>query len=162
MLAAPRTQRIYRRLASTFIVVTLGAQIATFPVTLVHPGALSGKLYPIIEYPMYADAHYDGERVTGRWLLRGVFAGGGEIDITEQSLGISFWDFNLLVHPVATGVPNSPQMLKSIQSLLTVVRAREPRAREFKMLRIDSYPMKVTRNGATPMPSETVVSIPMS
>jgi hypothetical protein len=161
MIAAARRDRIYRRLVSVFLVLTLGTQIATLGVTAVRPGWLTAKLYPIIEYPMYAPAHYEGERVTGRWLLRGVLASGGEIEITEQSLRTSIWDFILLTDPIATGTPNSPRTLTAIQRLVAVVREREPRARELKMLRIESYPLKVTRNGAEKIPSETVVSIPM-
>ncbi len=161
MIAAGRMERNYRRLVSTFIVLAIGAQVATFGVTFVSPGWLDARTYPIIEYPMYAQAHYDGERVTGRWLLRGVLADGAEIDITEQSLHVSLWDFILLTDQVATGRPNAPQTLKAIGNLITVVQDREPRAGEIKTLRIDSYPMKVTRHGGEKIPSEPVVSIPM-
>jgi hypothetical protein len=154
-------ERNYRALVSAFIVLTLGAQIATFGVTLVRPGWLRDKLYPIIEYPMYAQAHYDGERITGRWLLRGMLANGDQIDITEQSLRVSIWDFILLTDPIAVGAPNAPQTVTAIQRLITIIRAREPRASEIKALRIESYPMKVTRHGPEKMPSETVMTIPM-
>jgi hypothetical protein len=162
MIASARRQRLYQNLASTFIALALGAQAASLGVTLVHPGLLLGRLYPIIEYPMYSDAHYDGERVTARWLLRGVLANGGEIDITEQSLGMSVWNFILLTDQVATGKTNSPQTRDAIQTLLAVVRSREARAHELKSLRIDSYPMKVTRHGAEVIASEPVLTLPMS
>jgi hypothetical protein len=161
MNVGTRLDRDYRALVSTFILLTLGAQTATFGVTLVSPGWLTSKLYPIIEYPMYAQAHYDGERVTGRWLLRGVLANGELIDITEQSLRVSLWDFILLTDPVAVGLPNEPKTLGAIRKLIAVVKAREPRASEIKLLRIDSYPMKVTRHGPEKIPSETVATIPM-
>jgi hypothetical protein len=162
MLSTSRHERLYRGLASTFIIVILGAQAATLGVTLVKPGWLYNRLYPIIDYPMYALAHYDGERVTGRWLLRGVLENGGEIDITEQSLHLSVWDFVGLTEPIVSGAPNAPETHRAIQELVAVVRAREPRAAEFKTLRIDSYPMRVTRHGPETIPSETVLSIPMS
>jgi hypothetical protein len=162
LIEMERPERIYRGLASTFIVLVLGAQAATLPVTLMSPGRLLGRFYPIIEYPMYAQAHYDGERVVGRFLLRGVLADGSQVDITEQSLRISVWDFVVLTEQVATGTPDSPGMLRAVKNLLAIVREREPRVGEFKTLQIDSYPMKLSRDGAAPAPSETVWSIPMS
>jgi hypothetical protein len=155
-------QRIIRNLVSGFIALVLGAQIATLGVTVIRPGALAGKLYPIIEYPMYAFAHYDGERIKGRWLLRGVLADGEQLDINEQSLRISVWDYIDLLEPVVALPPNSVQQQTAIQTLITVVRERERRAGELKTLRIDSYPLKLTRHGGEPMPSETVMSIPMA
>jgi hypothetical protein len=161
MIAAAGPERRYRALVSTFIVLTLGAQAASLGVTLVSPGWLTAKIYPIIEYPMYAQAHYDGERVEGRWLLRGVLAHGGEIDINEDSLRVSPWDYIHLTDAVALAQPDTAQRAKAIQELVAVVKAREPRAADLSALRLDSYPMKVTRNGAAAMPSDTVVTIPM-
>jgi hypothetical protein len=159
---SPLGERIYRRVASGFIVAVLGAQAATLAITAITPGRLLGRFYPIIEYPMYAQAHHDGERVTGRWLLRGVLADGNELDITEDSLHISVFSFAVLTQQVADATPDSPESQDAIKTLISIVRERESRASEIKMLRIDSYPMIVTRNGAQTVPSETVISIPMS
>lgn len=159
--ATTRWERRYRTLVSTFLVLALGAQIATLGVTLVRPGWLAATVYPILEYTMYAQAHYDGERVTGRWLLRGQLANGGVIDITEQTLRVSIWDFGELTEQVAVGKPGTPETLRGVQRLISVVREREPRANEIRMLRIDSYPMKVTQHGAQTTPSQTVATIAM-
>jgi hypothetical protein len=162
MIAMARPERNYRALIATFLVLTLGAQIASLGVTIVRPGSLTAKLYPIIEYPMYARAHYDGERVIGRWLLKGVLANGNQIDITEQSLRVSGWDFILLTDQVALGKPGAPQTQRAIDTLVTMVKQRVSEASAIRELRIDNYPMKVTRHGAQWTASETVLSIPMA
>src|SRR5579863_1876177 len=161
MLALDRQERHYRAWVSLLVLCLLGMQAATYAVTLVRPGWLRARLYPIIEYPMYAQAHYENERVTGRWLVRGLLANGSEIDITAQSLRISPWDFVLLTDPIGVGPQDAPAAIGARDRLIAIVREREPRAAEITALRIDNYPMRVTRNGPETVPSEAVVTVPM-
>ncbi len=154
-----RRERSYRRLASGFIILVLGAQAATLAVTAVSPGRLLARFYPIIEYPMYAGAHYENERVIGRWLLRGVLGDGSVVEINEQTLNLSLWNFVTLVDQVASGAPGTAERQHAIDTLIAIVRERQSHGSEIKTLRIDSYPLKVTRHGAAPAPSETVWSM---
>jgi hypothetical protein len=151
---SPRDRR-YRFLISAFLVIVLGAQGATIAFTAVRSGLIWSRLYPIIEYPMYAEAHYEGERVTGRWILHGVLASGGQVNVSEDTLNISFWDYNFLVGSAVKREPNA------IEHMIQVVRERDPRAKEFTALVVENYPMKLSRNGGTPIPSEVVLSVSM-
>jgi hypothetical protein len=145
----------YRTAVSVFIIAVLAAQAATIPVTAMHGAFLRSKLYPILEYPMYAPAHYNGERVTASWLIEGVVPDGKTIGITNDQLHVDIFDFINIVQSALQG--NS----REIDTLRELVRDRVPGADRIQELRIKNYPLKVTRDGPQPLPSEVVMTIPV-
>lgn len=146
----------YRTGVSVFLAAVLGAQAATLLVTAQHGSFLRSKLFPILEYPMYAPAHYEGERVTASWLLEGALADGKTVNIPREQLQVDIFDFVNIVQstlqhdPAATGV------------LTGLVREHVPGAGLIRELRIKNYPIQVTRAGPKPMESEIVMTIPLS
>jgi|ERR1019366_10111589 hypothetical protein len=48
------------------LTTTLGTRIATLTVSRNRSGTALTRLFSFIDYPMYPNAHYGGERVTGR------------------------------------------------------------------------------------------------
>lgn len=146
----------YRTAISVFVTAVLGAQAATLLVTAQHASFLRSKLFPILEYPMYAPAHYEGERVTASWLLEGVLADGKTVVIPREQLQVDIFDFVNIVQstlqhdPAATGV------------LTGLVREHVPGAGLIRELRIKNYPVQLTRNGPKPMSSEIVMTVPLS
>lgn len=146
----------YRAGVSLFVATVLGAQAATLFVTVQHGSFLRGKMFPILEYPMYAPAHYEGERVTASWLLEGVLADGKTVVIPREELQVDIFDFVNIVQSTlqhnraATGV------------LLGLVREHVPGAELIRELRIKNYPVQLTRTGPRTMPSEIVMTVPLS
>jgi hypothetical protein len=145
----------YRSLVSVFIILVLAAQTATLPVTATRGTYVRSRLYPILEYPMYAVAHFEGERVTASWILEGVLSDSKTIDISYNQLHVDIFDFVNTVQSTLDGNANGRATLRKL------VRDHIPGAEQIRELRIKNYPMKITRNGPQPLPSELVMSIPM-
>jgi hypothetical protein len=145
----------YRIAVSVFVTALLAAQAATLSVTALHGSFLRSKLYPILEYPMYAPAHYNGERVTASWLIEGVLADGKTVSITDDQLHVDIFDFINIVQSALRGDP------REIAALRELVRDRIPGADRIQELRIKNFPLQVTRDGAKPLPSDVVMTIPL-
>jgi hypothetical protein len=116
---------------------------------------LRGKLFPILEYPMYAPAHYEGERVSASWLIDGILANGRVITISNDDLHVDIFDFVRIVHSVLDGEPTG------ITTLQELIQSRLSAAADIRQIRIKSYPLQVTRDGPVAMPSEVLMTIPM-
>jgi hypothetical protein len=150
-----RSEKLYRTIVSAFVVVVLFAQAATILVTATRGGYLRDRLFPVLEYPMYAPAHYEGERVVASWLLEGVYSDGQKIDISKDLLKIDIFDFVHTVEGTLNGDPNTTA------TFVTLIRERVPNAARLSEIRIKNYPVRLTRNGPAPMPSEVVKTMAM-
>lgn len=146
-------ERGYRVAVSIFVFAILAAQAATLPVTASGRTIIRSKLFPILEYPMYAIAHYEGDRVTGTWILEGVYPDGRTLNITQENLRLSTWDFIRVVQHAVRKLPGSQDRLVGL------IRSRLPDGRIIREVRIKNYPIKVTRHGPQPMPSEVVMKV---
>ena len=149
-----RRERLYRALVSTFVAFVLAAQIATIPVTATHGTYLRDRGFPVLEYPMYAPAHYEGERVIASWLIEGVLENGQSISITKEMLQVDIFDFVRIVEGVLADNENSTQ------ALWALIRSHVPEANQIREIRIKNYPLRVTRDGPVPDPSEVVKTLP--
>lgn len=145
--------RWYRFVVSVFIVAVLVAQAATLIVTATRGTYLRSNAYPILEYPMYAPAHYEGERVSASWLLEGVSGDGKTIAISSEQLHVDVFDFVNIVQLALSGSASGRSTLREL------VLGHVPGADQLKEIRIKNYPMKVTRAGPQPLPSEVVMTI---
>jgi hypothetical protein len=145
----------HRFAVSIFIVAVLAAQAATLIVTATRGTYLRSRAYPILEYPMYAPAHFEGERVSASWLLEGVLGDGKTIDISADQLHVDVFDFVNIVQSALSGSANGRNTLREL------VLGHVPGADQLKEIRIKNYPMKVTRDGPQPLPSEVVMIIPL-
>ena len=154
-MAQAKFAAAYRTAVSVFVIAILAAQAATIPVTAMHGSFLRSKLYPILEYPMYAPAHYDGERVTASWLIEGLLPDGKTVSITNDQLHVDIFDFINIVQSALQGDS------RQIDTLRELVRDRVPGADRIHALRFKNYPLKVTRSGPQPLPSEVVMTIPL-
>lgn len=149
------SSRIARACGSFFIIGVLLTQAATLCVTAMHATFLRSKLFPFLEYPMYAPAHYEGERVTASWLLEGQLPEGNGVPVTKEELRIDIFDFDRLVQATLEGDKEQAQVLRRL------VRERVPQGERFTVLVIRSYPVRVTRDGPQPLPPETALIVPM-
>ena len=150
-----RSEKLYRTIVSAFVAVVLFAQAATILVTATRGGYLRDRLFPVLEYPMYAPAHYEGERVTASWLLEGVYRDGLTIEITDDMLKIDIFDWVHTLEGTLDGNPNTTA------TLVTLIREHVPNAAQLSELRIKNYPVRLTRNGPQKIPSEVVKTLAM-
>ena len=142
--------------ASVFVAAVLFAQTATIPIMAMHGTFLRSKLFPILEYPMYAPAHYESERVSASWLIEGVLPSGKTLAISKEQLQVDIFDF---VNIVQGTMQHDP---KATATLRQLVRERVVGSEQLQELRIKNYPMQVTRDGPKALPSEVVMTLPMS
>jgi hypothetical protein len=135
----------------------LTAQAMTLGVTASGKRSLlRNKLYPIIEYPMYAPAHYEGERVTATWELQALLSSGETMPISREALELTIWDYNRIVQAFLRGDPRATENFEE------VIRTRAPRASEIREVRIISYGVQLGRNGPIKIPSQVVRTIKIS
>jgi hypothetical protein len=73
--------------ASIVIVTILGTQLV---LGVLNPSRWS---WPIVAYPMYKDAHLEGERLRDQLYLFAVFEDGTRIKISPEDLGLRVWPF---------------------------------------------------------------------
>ena len=151
-----RAQACYRTAVTLFLVAVLGAQAASLLVTAQRGTFMRSRVFPILEYPMYAPAHYEGERVTASWLLEGVLADGTTIAIPREQLQVDIFDFVNIVQSTLQHEKGATSMLVGL------VHQHVPGAAYLRTLRIKNYPVQLTRAGPRPMNSEVVMEIPLS
>ena len=145
----------YRTGVTIFIATMLLAQAATLPVTATRSTFLRNRAYPILEYPMYASAHYEGERVNASWLIEGALVNGGTISISNEQLHVDIFEFVNIVQAVLHGSTAASGTLREL------IRDHVPAADQIRELRIMNLPIKITRGGPQPLPSEVVMTISM-
>jgi hypothetical protein len=137
--------RLFTTGVSLFILaVLLGQAYASFgPMFGVGTGF---RFWPIVSYAMYSRAHYDGETVDVYDLLEGTLSDGTVVEISRDSLGLSFWFYRHLVADLKKDDP------VAVQLLIDNFRS----GNELVEVRVMSYPIMVTRTGPMEKPSEVL------
>jgi hypothetical protein len=79
--------RQQRAVVSIVIATILGTQLV---LGMLNPGRWS---WPIVAYPMYKDAHFEGERLRHQLDLFAVFEDGTRMKIMPEDLGLRVWPF---------------------------------------------------------------------
>jgi hypothetical protein len=154
-MPSPKAVDLYRAGVAAFLLLILGAQAATLLVTARHGTFLRNRLYPIIEYPMYAVAHYENERVDASWLLEAVDQDGRTFEISYDQLHVDIFDWVNIMQAVLHGSGTN------LDALRELVRKHIPGAGQFVELRIKSYPLQVTRGGPRSLPSQLLMTVSM-
>jgi hypothetical protein len=150
-----RWERPYRWLVGLFVGAVLLAQFATIPFTALRLGdILWVRAYPILEYDMYRDPYYKGDRVDATWNLEGVYNSGVVVQITDQTLGLSVWDLHRILYSVV--VYKADYGVSQLKNLIT---SRMPQTDSLESVRIISLPVKVGRDGPEAVPSQVVATI---
>jgi len=139
-----------------FVGGVLLAQAATIPFTAARSELIWSRLYPIVEYDMYRDPYFEGDRVDAIWNIEAVYEGGVTMPLGLETLKMSVWDMQLILH--ATVVQKSD---RGRDNLRAVIRARAPQAERIRELRILSLPVRVSRSGPEAIPATVVMTIPM-
>jgi hypothetical protein len=93
--------RAYRALVSLFVIVVLGAQTATLVATvLLKP--MDVWFWPIIDYPMYAPAGYEGDSVDSEYGVFVALDDGQTRMVSKEELGLNVFHFRYLCYELMT------------------------------------------------------------
>lgn len=110
------------------------------------------KSFPFQHYPMYAEAHGEGEHVEVALTVYGRIADGAERRISQEDMNMPFFVFRrTFVQAILDGD------LKRVGRLLApyerLIGAR------LISVRIENYPVIVTRTGPRDVPAETIKTL---
>ena len=84
--------RLLRVTATGIVIVILLLQGST--IVFMALGKPMGTWYwPIIDYPMYSAARYEGERINAYYNIDVVLKDGSLIAVTADDVGLNFWKF---------------------------------------------------------------------
>jgi hypothetical protein len=138
----------WRGIASAFILLILAIQTAA---SFGH----SDRYFPFLWYPMYGEAHRDGERLIVHHSLFAVMPDGARRRIDPATdLGIEFWRFERIV---AQSVIRGDS--RAIADPLRRIKARYPAATRIEL---EDYPAVITRDGPQPAPRHIVAVMPIA
>ncbi|MGK2909915.1 MAG: hypothetical protein ACSLE1_08995 [Sphingobium sp.] len=129
---------------SVVIAGVLGAQaVASFGNT--------DRYFPFLWYPMYAKAHFIGERLDVGHTIYAVTADGLRHPVNAEDLKIDFWRFERkFARPLVAGKADE------IAPFVRLIAAQYP---SLTALQVDDYPMIITRDGPAPAPLRTVATL---
>jgi hypothetical protein len=131
---------------STIVAGVLGAQgVASFGHT--------DYWFPFLWYPMYSDAHFEGERLSVGYSLYGVDADGQRHRIHPADIQLDFWRFDRLLMPAVLRGD-----MQRVANFAPALRQRYPLLNE---LEVEDYPAIITRNGPVPAPVRIVARVPV-
>lgn len=134
------------QLISFVIIAVLGAQ-------LVASFGHANRFFPFMWYPMYAQAHFEGERINVEHRIYAVTPDGKRHYIDPASdLEIDFWRYE---RRFARQLRDNK--LKNIKPVLAMVIERHP---TFTELQVEDYPMVITRQGPKSAPMRTIAVVP--
>jgi hypothetical protein len=139
-----RQQRIRFGLISALILGVLVAQtVSGFRRTY--------KWWPFLSYPMYADAHYENERIIVHYSLYAVTSDGTRHYLDpDTDMKIGFWRYLKLSRQLGDNV-----LAPTIPSLVAI-KALYP---DLKEIQVEDYPMIITRDGPAPAPRKVLNTI---
>jgi hypothetical protein len=102
-------RKFVKPLLSLFIVLVLGFQVAATFRVLCPPARLGlpqiacePSTWPFVNYPMYSQAHYAGEKLN-QFFVYGLLPDLSEVPIVPRDLGITFYQFQALVEALNQG-----------------------------------------------------------
>jgi hypothetical protein len=130
------------QLISLIIILVLGAQ-------LVASFGHANRFFPFMWYPMYAQAHFEGERINVEHRIYAVTRDGRRHYVDPASdLKIDFWRYERRF-----ARPLRDHKLENIRPILAMVIDRYP---TFTELQVEDYPMIITKDGPMPVPRRTI------
>jgi hypothetical protein len=140
----------YEIAISLFVAAVLLAQAATLGDRYFGTKFGGRKFWPIISYLMYDDPHYERETIKAYYPLEGVLQDGRVVAISQDDLGLDFWNYMHLGDDLAQ---NKPAALKLLTRLYKKDRLTEVRVR--------TLPVMVTRQGQAFKASVVVRALPI-
>lgn len=112
------------------------------------------RYFPFLWYPMYAKAHFEGERLDVGHKVYALTPDGVRHSVRAEDLSIDFWRFERrFARPLKAG------HVDEILPFLKIIQAQYP---SLVALQVDDYPMIITRNGPQSAPLRTVATLQRS
>ena len=137
-------------LASLVVVAVLTLQAAAVF------GAISSLLWPFTDYPMYREAHYDGERLN-RYTVVGILGEATEVTLLPEDLGFNLWQFEKhLVRPLSRQHMEREDE-KRLAIALQIYQAKHRRT--LTALRLENHPFVLSKSGMREAPTEVVKTV---
>jgi hypothetical protein len=137
---------------SAFILGILGLQ--TMPIiTLLTDQPWRGYYWPFVDYPMYCNAHQEGDHIIVGYTVIATTNSGEEISINyknHRDLGVDYWVFSNLVRKLLG--PNGYRNA-------SVFTALHPRGNEMVKLDVYDSPVMVSRDGPVEVEADLLASI---
>ena len=133
--------RVVSFVISVILTLQLAASFDLFPRFLSRP---SHFLWPVMNYPMYSSAHYEGA-VIARYRVFGRTADGSEVQVTADDLGLNFRKFQDL-----TIAPLRDRDVRRAAAFAEIYRVRMGTRLVAMRLERDGYVL--TRDGLQPAP----------
>jgi hypothetical protein len=115
--------------------------------------ACAPKLWPFLDYPMYADSHQAGETIN-RFQVVGTLKDSKEVVISPEDLGMNFWLFQPFVHALGQGD------IAEIKRYAAQYESRQ--GVELVQLRLETRPAVMTRQGVTFKPLKVVREVDLA
>lgn len=139
-----RQQRIRFGLLSVLIIGVLFAQtVSGFRKTY--------KWWPFLAYPMYAEAHFEGERIKVNHRIYAVTSDGVRHYLDpEAQLKLGFWRYDGLARWLVAG------RLRDTAGMLAIIKSLYP---TIQKIEVEDFPMIITRNGPAPAPRKIVAVV---
>lgn len=129
----------------------ISALILAVLVTQIYTGFRKGyKWWPFLAYPMYAEAHFENERIGVENYMYAVTPKGRIYLHPDRDLHLGFWRYD----GVARGLRDGK--LKQNSGALALIRSVHP---DIERLEIEDYPVIITRDGPKPAPKKIVATI---
>ncbi len=111
----------------------------------------SWYFWPFLDYPMYSEAHYEGDAIE-QYVVFATFDDGTEAPVRREELGLSFWKFrDGLVYALRHG---DRRQLDAYLELFRRRHARLPAA-----LRLEDHPVVISRGGILPAPRKVLKTV---
>ena len=147
----PVTTRAYEIIVSLFIAGVLLLQAATMGDRYFDTRLGGRRLWPILSYFMYDDAHYEGETIRAYYPLEGTLRDGTVVQIVKEDLGLSFWNYMHLGNRLAQNPPAD----------VTILLKLYQKSDQLVEVRVKTLPLMITRTGQAYKAPVVVRTIPV-
>lgn len=115
-------------------------------------GRVTSFFWPFVNYPMYHDAHFEGEPIKIRHYVIAILDNSGELEIRPEDLGISFWKYHM---DLSNAIKD-----ENFTRINPYIQQFEIKTGKHVIgLRLEEHPLTLTREGFQPAPFEVVKTL---
>jgi hypothetical protein len=147
------TDRFAKPLISLVIVVILLAQFSMIPLKVAGKPAYMWY-WPIVDYPMYEEAHVEGDHILVIFFIEVTWQDGSVYKVDREDLGMQFHPFQYLSRSLVSGSEGGVDKFLSLYQ-------KEGQS-EVAEIRVYTPPLIITRRGPAQAPSKLLRTIKTS
>lgn len=139
-------------IVSLFVSCVLFLQFMVIPTKVINK-PMAGKYWPIIDYPMYTKAHYEGDYINVHYPLHVTFADGQVEIYGPEKMNLGLWHYQ---HVISRLKWKSGKYLPEVVPLILEMIGP---SREVVKLDVYTYPLIIGKNGAETAPGKLLKSV---